>query len=134
MPLWRHAVDDLIHDGLDARPHVLDPPRGKGLHHQPAQTGVIGWILLQHPVAHALIDRLLEDGLTVPPGHAADEVFAKPLVAQDRAHVLMAARYQEAERRAVHWIALTQAMIMWVGVADELRRQRVEAGVDLLGG
>src|SRR5215475_8065265 len=115
-----NTVDCLIHDGLNARPHVLDPPRRKCLHHQPAQTGVIGWILLQHPVAHAAIDRLLEDGFTVPSGHAADEVFAKPLVAQDRTYVLMAARNEEAEGRAVHWIALTQAMVMGVGVADEL--------------
>src|SRR5262249_45292318 len=45
----------------------------------------------------------------------------------------VAARYKKAEGRAVHWIALSQAMVMGVGIADELRRQRVEAGLKLSG-
>ena len=47
-PLGNDPVERLVDDLLDARPHVLDPARGERLHHQPAQTGVVGRILLQH--------------------------------------------------------------------------------------
>ena len=83
MALRRHAVERGIDDRLDARPHVLDPAGGEGLHHQAAQAGVIGRVLLQHPVAHAAIHRLVHDLVAVPPRHAADEVLAEPLVAQN---------------------------------------------------
>ena len=68
---------------LDARAHVLHPAGRKGLHHQPAQARVIGRVLLQHPVAHAAIDRLVHDLRTEAPRHATREVLAEALVAQD---------------------------------------------------
>ena len=78
------AIDDLIDDLLNARPHVFDPPRGKRADHETAQAAMVGRIELQHPMAHAAIDRLFENLWPGSPGHSADEVLAEALVAQDR--------------------------------------------------
>src|SRR5208283_4332021 len=98
------AIDDVIDDLLNARAHVLDAPRGKGADHQAAQTAMVGWILLQHPVTHAAIDRLLENPRPKSSGHAADEILAEAFVAKDRDDVGVPASDEEAERREVHGI------------------------------
>jgi hypothetical protein len=79
----RKAIDDLIDDRLNAWAHVLDAPRGKGADHEAAQAAVVGRIELQHPMAHAAIDRLVENLRPGAPGHAADEILAEALVAKD---------------------------------------------------
>ena len=56
-----YAIDDLIDDLLNARAHVLDTPRSKRADNETAQPAMIGWIELQHPVAHAAIDRFLKN-------------------------------------------------------------------------
>src|SRR4030088_934242 len=53
VPLGGDAIQRFIDNLLDARTHVLDPARGEGLHDQAAQSGVVGRVLLQHPVTHA---------------------------------------------------------------------------------
>ena len=78
------AVERLVDDLLDARAHVLDPARGEGLHHQPAQAGVVRRILLQHPVAHAAEHRLVHDLGAVAADRALDIILAEPLVAHAR--------------------------------------------------
>ena len=78
------AIDDLIDDLLNARAHILDAPRRKGAHHETAQAAVVGRIELQHPVAHAAIDRFLENLWAGAPAHPADKILAETLVAQDR--------------------------------------------------
>ena len=40
------GIERFVDDLLDARTHILDPARGKGLHHQAAQPGMVGRILL----------------------------------------------------------------------------------------
>ena len=85
------AIERLVDDLLDARAHVLDPARGEGLHHQPAQAGVVRRILLQHPVAHAAEHRLVHDLGAVAPDRALDIVLAEPLVAHHQAGLGVAA-------------------------------------------
>ena len=92
------AIDDLIDNLLNARAHVLDPLGGKGPYHQTPQAPMIGRILLQHPAAHAAIDRLLENLRPVAPGHAADEILAEAFVAKDRGNIGVPARDVEAAR------------------------------------
>jgi hypothetical protein len=64
-------------------------------HNQPAQARVIGRVLLQHPVAHAAIDRLVHDLRTEAPRHATHEVLAEAPVAQDLGDVGVAAGDEE---------------------------------------
>jgi hypothetical protein len=99
-----YAIDDLIDDLLNARAHILDAPRSKRADHETAQAAMVGRIELQHPVAHAAIDRFLENLWPGSPGHSADEIFAEAFVAQDLADVSMTARNIESERRQVHRI------------------------------
>ena len=124
--LGRDAIQRLVDDLLDARPHVLDPARGKGFHHQAAQAGVIGRILLQHPVAHAAEDRLFHDLRAVAPLGPLDVVLAEALVAHHQADLGMAAGDVGPERRQMHRIAGAQPLVMRIGIANELRRQRIE--------
>ena len=133
MALRRHAIERPIDDLLDARAHVLHPPRGEGLHHQAAQAGVIGRVLLQHPVAHAAVHRLVEDVSAVPPRHSADEVLAEAPFAQHEADIVVTAGDEEAERRAMDGIARAQIVVVRVGVTDELRRQRIEVRLGTRG-
>ena len=86
------VIDDAIDNLLNARPHIFDPPRRERPHHEAAQAAVVGRIELQHPVAHAAIDRLFENLWPGAPGHATDKVLAETLVAQDRGDVGVAAR------------------------------------------
>ena len=111
------VVDDL----LDARAHVLDATRSKGPHHKAAQAAMVGRILLQHPVAHAAIDRFLENLRAKAPGHSADEVLAETFVPKDRGDVRMAAGDIEAERREVHRVGFAQSMIKGIRIGNELR-------------
>ena len=78
------AIERFIDDLLDARTHVLDPARGKRLHHQAAQARVVGRILLQHPMAHAAKDRLLHDLRSIAPHRPLDIILAEALVAQNQ--------------------------------------------------
>ena len=120
------AVERLVDDLLDARAHVLDPARGEGLHHQPAQAGMIRRILLQHPVAHAAEHRLVHDLGAVAADRALDIVLAEPLVAHHEAGLGVAAGDEHAERREMHRIGGAQPLVMRIGIADELGRQRIE--------
>ena len=86
------VVDNVIDNGLNARPHIFDPLRAERPHHEAAQAAVVGRIELQHPVAHAAIDRFFENLWPGAPGHATDKVLAEALVAQDRGDVSVAAR------------------------------------------
>ena len=94
---------------------------------------MIGRVLLQHPVAHAAIDRLVHDLRAEAPRHAAHEVLAEPLVAQDLGDVGVAAGDEEAERRAMHRFDRAQAMVVRVGVGNDLGRQRIEERLPLSG-
>jgi len=47
----------------------------------PRKPGVVGRILLQHPVAHAAEDRLLHDLRSIAPDGALDIILAEALVA-----------------------------------------------------
>ena len=126
-------IDDPIDHRLDARPHILDAPRAERAHHQTAQPAVIGRIELKHPVTHTAIDRLVEDLRTGAPGHAALEVSAKALVAQDRGDVGVAAGDAETERRQVHRLGGAQPMIVGVRIGNELRRPWIEQRFALQG-
>jgi hypothetical protein len=126
LPCGNDAVERLVDDLLDARTHVLDPARGEGLHNQPAQTGVVRRILLQHPVAHAAEHRLVHDLGAVAADGALDVILAEPLVADHEAGLGMAAADIHAERRQVHGICAAHPLVMRIGVADEFRIQRVE--------
>ena len=53
MALRLQAIDDFVNDLLNARPHILDATGCKGADHEAAQTAVVWWIELQHPMAHA---------------------------------------------------------------------------------
>ena len=113
---------------LDARPHVLYPARSERLHHQPAQTGVVGRILLQHHQAKAAKGRLIHDLGAV----AADAALwgncplAEALVADHEARFGVAAGDEYAERGEMHRIGDAHPLVMRIGVADEFRGQRVE--------
>ena len=48
LALSRHAVEQVGRDGGDPRPERLDPARGEGLAHQPAQSIVIGRVQVEH--------------------------------------------------------------------------------------
>ena len=137
MAARRHPVDDLVDDRLNARAHVLDAARGESAYHQAAQAAMVGRILLQHPVAHAAIDRLVENLRPEAPAHAADEILAEALVAQDRSDVGMPAGDVEPDRREMHRIDCAQPVIDGIRVGDEFRRLRIEQrraldGLDLL--
>ena len=120
------AVERFVDDLLDARAHVLDPAGGEGLHHQPAQAGVIRRILLQHPVAHAAEYRLVHDLGAVAADRALDIVLAEPLVAHHEADLGVAAADIDAERRQVHRIGGPHPLVMRIGIANEIGGQRVE--------
>src|SRR4029077_20596588 len=120
------AVDDPVDDLLNARAHILDAAGRKGAHHEPTQAGVVGRILLQHPVAHAAVDRLLENLRAVAPAHPAGKILAETLIAQDGGDVGMPAGNIEAERREVHGGGFTQPLVVRIRIGNELRRQRIE--------
>jgi len=104
----------------------LDPARGERLHHQPAQAGVVGRILLQHPVAHAGEDRLFHDLRAIAPDRALDVILAKTLVAHHEAGLGVPAGDIDAERRQMHGIGGAHPLIVRIGIADEFGRQRIE--------
>src|SRR5262249_38258787 len=87
---------------------------------------MVGWIELQHPVAHAAIDRFLENLGPGSPSDSADEIFTEAFVAQDLADVSMAARNIESERRQVHRVGHAESMIEGIGIGNKFRRPRVE--------
>ena len=120
------GVDGLVDDRLDAGPHVLDAARGEGLHHESAQAGMIRRILLQHPVAHAAEDRLVHDLGTVAANRAIDIVLAETLVAHHEAHFGMTACHIRAMDAEMNRVRSPHPRIMRIGIADELRRQRIE--------
>ncbi len=126
MPLGHDPVECLVDDLLDARAHVLDPARGERLHHQAAQAGVIRRILHQHPVPHAAIHRFFQDLRAAAPRHPFDVVLAEALVAQHQADIGMPACEIHPERRQVHRIGGAQPFIGGIGIADKIRRERVE--------
>ncbi len=115
-----YAIDDLIDDLLNARAHVLDAPRSKRADNETAQPAMVGWIELQHPVAHAAIDRFLKNLWPGSPGYSADEVFAEAFVAQDLGNVGMAACDIESERREVHRVGRAQSMIKGIRIGNKL--------------
>ncbi|MET3158282.1 hypothetical protein ABIF34_005307 [Bradyrhizobium japonicum] len=121
-----HGVDGLVDDLLDPRPHVLDAPRGEGLHHEAAQAGVVGRIGLQHPVAHAAEHRLVHDLFAVAALGPLDEILAEALVAHHEADIGVATGDELAERRHMDRIDRAQPVVMRIGIADEVRRQRIE--------
>ena len=86
------AIDNVIDNGLNAQPHIFDPPRAERPHHEAAQAAVVGRIELQHPVAHTAVDRFFENFGPRAPGHATNKVLPEALVAQDRGDVSVAAR------------------------------------------
>ncbi len=100
------AIECLIYDLLNAWAHILDSSCREGLRHEAAKAGVHRRVLLQHPVPHGAIDRLLEYFFARTPRHPAREVLTEALVTQDEADIRMAAGHIKAERRAVHRIAL----------------------------
>ena len=111
---------------LNARPHVLDAAGGEGLHDEAAQAGVIGRIGLQHPVAHAAEHRLLHDLGAIAARRALDKILAEALVAHHEADIGMTAGDELAERRHMDRIDRAQPVVMRIGIADEVRRQRIE--------
>src|SRR6478672_4797040 len=123
-----YAIDDLIDDLLNAWAHVLDTPRSKRADNETAQPAMIGWIKLQHPMAHAAIDRFLENLWPGSPGHSADEIFAEAFVAQDLGDVVMAACDIESERREVHRVGCAQSTIKGIRIGNEFRHPRIEQG------
>ena len=123
LPLGNDPVERLVDDLLDARAHVLDPARGERLHHQPAQAGVVGRILLQHHVAQAAEDRLFHDLGAIAPDGALDMILAEALVAHHETGLGMPAGDEHAERREMHRIGGAQPLVMRIGIADEFRRQ-----------
>ena len=124
--LARNAIQSLVDHLLNARTHVLDPARRKRFHHQAAQPRVVGRILLQHPVAHAAKNGLLEDLGSIAPAGALDKILAEAPVAQNQAGFGMAAGDESAERGEVHRIGGAQPFIMRIWISNELRRQRVK--------
>jgi hypothetical protein len=92
------AIDNLVDDLLNARAHVVDATRSKGPDHKAAQPAMVGWIEQQHPMAHAAIDRLLENLRPGASGNSADEVLAEAFVPQDCGDLRMTARDVESER------------------------------------
>ena len=126
LALRNDAIERLVDDLLDARPHVLDPARGESLHHQPAQAGMVRRILLQHPVAHAAEHRLVHDLRAVAADRALDIVLAEPLVAHHEAGLGVAAGDEHAERRQVHRIGGAHPLVMGIGIANEVGRKRIE--------
>jgi hypothetical protein len=77
-------------------------------------------------MAHAAEDRLLHDFRSVAPLRALDEILAEALVPQHEAHLGMPARQIHAVRRDMHGIGAAQPLVMRIGIANELRRQRIE--------
>ena len=120
-PLGNDPVESLVDDLLDARPHVLYPARSERLHHQPAQTGVVGRILLQHHQAQAAKGRLIHDLGAVAADAAFGMLLAEALVADHEAGLGVAAGDEYAERRQMHRIGDAHPLVMRIGVADEFR-------------
>src|SRR5580700_5957382 len=87
---------------------------------------MVGWVELQHPVAHAAIDRLLKNRRSGAPSDSTDEVLAEAFVPQDCGDVGMAAHYMEAERRKVDWLSRAQSTIVGIRIGDKLGRPRIE--------
>ena len=98
MSVRRNVVDGVVDDLLNAWAHVFDTAGRESLHYKPAQSGVIGRILLQHPMTHAAIDRLVEYLAALATGHATDEILAEAPIAQNPAHIRVAARDVKAKR------------------------------------
>jgi hypothetical protein len=121
-----YAIDDLIDNLLNARAHVLNTPRGKRADYETAQPAMIGRIELQHPVAHAAIDRFLKDLWPGPPGYSADKVFTEAFIAQDLGDVGMAACDMETERREVHRVSRPQSMVKGIRIGNKFRCPWIE--------
>jgi hypothetical protein len=119
-------VERLVDDLLDARAHVLDPARRERLHHQAAQAGVVGRVLLQHGVAEAAEHRLLHDVGAIAALRAFGIILAEALVAHHQAGLGVTARDIHAKRRQMHRIGGAQPRVMRIGIANEFRRQRIE--------
>src|SRR5271169_1468403 len=103
-------------------------PRGKRADDEAAQAAMVGRIELQHPVAHAAIDRFLENLWPGSPGHSADEILAEAFIAQDLRNVGMAACDMESERREMHRVGCPQTMIEGIRIDYKLRHPRIERG------
>ncbi|MET4217500.1 hypothetical protein ABIB00_002709 [Bradyrhizobium sp. LB14.3] len=81
---------------------------------------------MQHPVTHAAEDRLLHDLLAIAAPGTLDEILAEALVAHHEADIGMAAGDELAERRHMDRKDRAKPVIMRIGIADEVRRQRIE--------
>ena len=126
-PLVGHAIELLVDDLLDARPHVGDAAGGEGLGDQAAQPRMVGRILHQHGAGEAGDGRLVHAvGVAVAALHVAHEILAEALVAQGESHVLVARDQPEALRRLEDGRRLAQAAIERIGVGDEGRIERIE--------
>jgi len=119
-----------VDDVLDARAHVLDPARGEGLDDEAAQAGVIGRVLLQHPMAHAADYGLLHDlGGRSGGCCARPKSLPKRLFAQHEARLGVTAGNEGAMRVDVHRVHGAQPRVIRIGVADEFGRQWIEKAV-----
>ena len=127
LALGNHAIELLVDDLPDARPHVGDAAGGEGLGDQAAQPRMVGRILHQHGAGEAGDRRLVHAvGAAVAALHVAHEILAEALVAQGESHVLVARDQPEALRRLEDGRRLAQAAIERIGVGDEGRIERIE--------
>jgi hypothetical protein len=98
----------------------------RAVNHQSAQARVVGRILLQHPVAHVAKHRLFHDLRSVAALGPLNEILAEAPVAQNHTGFGVATGDKRSEWRQMHGIGGAQPLIMRIGIANELRRQRVE--------
>ena len=63
---------------------------------------------------------------SITPDRAIDEILAEALVAQNETGLGMPARDERTERRQMHRIGGAQPLVMRIGIANEVRRQRIE--------
>jgi hypothetical protein len=89
---------------------------------------VLGRIGLQDGLRHVVEDRLAHDVGPVAALAALHKILAEAPVAQHQADFLVAADHEGAERRQMHRIDRAQPRVMGIGIADEIRRQRIEKG------
>ncbi len=127
LALVGHAIELLVDDLLDARPHVGDAAGGEGLGHQAAQPRMVGRVLHQHGAGEARDGRLVHAiGTAVAALHVAHEVLAEALVAQGESHVVVARDQPETLWRLEDGRRFAQAAIERIGVGDEGRIERIE--------
>jgi len=126
LALGGHAIELLLDDLPDTRPHVGDAAGGEGLGHQAAQAGVVGRIEHQHGLGEVGYHRLVHPVLAITAHDGAGEVLAEAPVAQREGHVVVAAEQPEALCRLEDGRCLAQPPIEGIGIGDEGRRQWVE--------